>query len=109
MPALRRKSEALTGYLEFVLRAAEVPAGVLEIITPADPAQRGCQLSLLVHQQGRARFEFLADRGIMADWREPNVIRLAPVPLYNSFEDVWRIGQAVAAWSTTLTAAAANQ
>lgn len=109
MEALRRKSEVLTAYLEFVLRAAEVPAGVLEIITPSDPAQRGCQLSVLVHQQGRELFDFLAARGVMADWREPNVIRLAPVPLYNSFEDVWRIGQAVAAWSATLALAPANQ
>lgn len=109
MPALRRKSEQLTAYLEYVLRAAGLPAEVLEIITPPDPAQRGCQLSVLVHQQGRQLFEFLSARGIMADWREPNVIRLSPVPLYNSFTDVWRVGQAVAAWAATLTTAAANQ
>ncbi|OON70792.1 kynureninase [Hymenobacter sp. CRA2] len=108
MEALRRKSEPLTGYLEFVLREAGLPAEVLEIITPTDPTQRGCQLSLLVHRQGRALFDFLAERGIMADWREPNVIRLAPVPLYNSFEDVWRIGQAVAQWAEVLTLASAN-
>ncbi|MCC3155926.1 kynureninase [Hymenobacter sp. 15J16-1T3B] len=109
MTALRQKSEQLTGYLEFVLREAGLPAEVLEIITPRDPAQRGCQLSVLVHRQGRALFDFLAERGIMADWREPNVIRLAPVPLYNSFLDVWRIGQAVAAWSAVLLTPAANQ
>jgi kynureninase len=108
MAVLRRKSEQLTSYLEFVLGEAGLPAGVLEIITPADPAQRGCQLSLLVHQQGRAFFDFLAERGILGDWREPNVVRLAPVPLYNSFEDVWRIGQAVAAWTSVLAGAPVN-
>ncbi|KAA9331689.1 kynureninase [Hymenobacter busanensis] len=98
MPALRQKSEQLTGYLEWLLRELNLPADELEIITPADPAQRGCQLSLLLRRRGRALFEHFAARGIMADWREPNVIRLSPVPLYNSFEDVWRIGQAVAEW-----------
>ncbi|MEL5993354.1 kynureninase, partial [Hymenobacter segetis] len=70
----------------------------LEIITPADPAQRGCQLSVLVHERGRELFDFLAAQGIIADWREPNVIRLAPVPLYNSFEDVERVGEALTQW-----------
>ncbi|KUG06095.1 kynureninase [Solirubrum puertoriconensis] len=103
MPALRRKSEQLTGYLEFVLRNAGLPADVLEIITPGNPAERGCQLSLLVHREGRALFDYLAEQGIVADWREPNVIRLAPVPLYNSFADVWHIGQAFAEWAKRLT------
>ncbi|UYZ58526.1 kynureninase [Hymenobacter latericus] len=99
MPALRRKSEQLTAYLEFVLREAGLPAHELEIITPANPAERGCQLSVLVHREGRALFDYLAAQGIVGDWREPNVIRLAPVPLYNSFEEVWRIGQAFAQWA----------
>ncbi|GAA4379067.1 kynureninase [Hymenobacter koreensis] len=99
MSVLRRKSEQLTGYLEWLLRELQLPAERLEIITPSDPAQRGCQLSLLVRQRGRALFDYLASQGIVADWREPNVVRLAPVPLYNSFEDVWRIGQAVATWA----------
>ncbi|MVN76422.1 kynureninase [Hymenobacter sp. HMF4947] len=92
---LRAKSEKLTGYLEFWIKSLGLPANHLEIITPADPAQRGCQLSLLVHERGRELFDFLAAQGIIGDWREPNVIRLAPVPLYNSFEDVRRAGAAL--------------
>ena len=97
-PAAGQKSEQLTGYLEFLIRGLGRPASELEIITPADPAQRGCQLSLLVHQRGRALFDHLAAAGIVADWREPNVIRLAPVPLYNTFEDVHRAGAALRAF-----------
>ncbi len=95
MAALRRKSEQLTGYLEQLIRGLHLPSTALEIITPADPAQRGCQLSVLVHERGRALFDHLAAQGVVADWREPNVIRLAPVPLYNSFEDVRRAGAAL--------------
>ena len=95
MAALRRKSEQLTGALETLIRQLGLPPEQLEIITPADPAQRGCQLSVLVHSRGRELFDYLAARGIVADWREPNVIRLAPVPLYNSFEDVQRVGAAL--------------
>ena len=98
MAALRRKSEQLTGRLESLILNLGLPASQLEIITPADPAQRGCQLSVLVHQRGRELFDFLAAQGIIADWREPNVIRLAPVPLYNSFEDVDRVGIALASF-----------
>ena len=95
MAALRRKSEPLTAYLEGLIQALDLPKDRLEIITPADPAQRGCQLSLLVHRRGRELFEHLAARGVVADWREPNVIRLSPVPIYNSFEDVRRAGAAI--------------
>lgn len=95
MAALRAKSEQLTAYLEQQIRALALPAAELEIITPTDPAQRGCQLSVLVHRRGRALFEHLAADGVVADWREPNVIRLAPVPLYNSFADVARVGRAL--------------
>ena len=94
MAALRRKSEQLTARLEAHLRGLGLPTATLEIITPTDPAQRGCQLSVLVHERGRALFDHLAARGVLADWREPNVIRLAPVPLYNSFADVDRAGAA---------------
>lgn len=90
MAPLRAKSEQLTGYLEWLLQGLNLPPETLEIITPADPAQRGCQLSLLAKRNGRALFDALSREGIVADWREPNVIRIAPVPLYNSFEDVWR-------------------
>jgi kynureninase len=95
MPALRRKSEQLTGYLEYLIRDIGAPAEVLEIITPADPQQRGCQLSLLVHRNGRGVFDSLTAAGVILDWREPNVIRVAPTPLYNSFEDVYRFGEAL--------------
>ncbi|MDO7850783.1 kynureninase [Hymenobacter convexus] len=98
MPALRRKSEQLTARLESLIRGLNLPTDKLEIITPADPGQRGCQLSVLVHERGRELFDFLAKQGIIADWREPNVIRLAPVPLYNSFEDVDRVGEALTQW-----------
>ncbi|MBC7448382.1 MAG: kynureninase [Hymenobacteraceae bacterium] len=90
MIALREKSLQLTGYLANLLRGLNLPRETLDLITPQDPAQRGCQLSLLVGANGRALFDALTAEGIVADWREPNVIRIAPVPLYNSFEDAWR-------------------
>jgi kynureninase len=94
MDALRAKSEQLTGFLKLVLNEISVEHGNLfEIITPNDPAQRGCQLSLLVRENGRALFDALTRNGVVVDWREPNVIRMAPVPLYNSFEDVFRCGE----------------
>ena len=98
MPALRRKSEQLTAYLETLIHALGLPSSELEIITPTDPAQRGCQLSLLVHERGRELFDYLTSQGIIADWREPNVIRVTPVPLYNSFADVQRLGKALFQW-----------
>ncbi len=93
MDALRAKSLQLTGYLEFVLDQANQGKNRFRIITPRDPAQRGCQLSALTDERGRELFEQLSAQGVIADWREPNVIRFAPVPLYNSFEDVWVLGQ----------------
>jgi kynureninase len=91
---LRAKSEQLTAYLAFIVAEVAKATGTnLEVITPNDPAQRGCQLSILAHGHGKALFNKLTERGVIADWREPNVIRVAPVPMYNSFEDVWRFGQ----------------
>ena len=91
---LRMKSERLTGYLAFVIGEAARSAGAhLEIITPSDIAQRGCQLSIVAHGKGKELFRAISAKGVVADWREPNVIRVAPVPMYNSFEDVWRFGQ----------------
>ena len=92
---LRAKSLQLTAFLEQVLEAADKGRGLFKIITPRDPEQRGCQLSLLTDDRGKALFDFLEANGVIADWREPNVIRFAPVPLYNSFEDVWQLGQLV--------------
>lgn len=94
MPALRTKSEALTGYLETLLQPA-LETGRLSIITPKNPQERGAQLSLLTHTNGKALFDSLEAQGVICDWREPNVIRVAPVPLYNSFEEVWRFAQII--------------
>jgi kynureninase len=91
MRALRQKSEQLTGYLEYVL----APFSEVVVLTPEDPNQRGCQLSLLVRERGKALFTHLTEQGIIGDWREPDCIRLAPTPLYNTFEDVWRVGDAL--------------
>jgi len=95
MSVLRRKSEKLTAFLEFVLRDVEaaVENTRFEIITPMRVEERGCQLSVLMHGQGKPFFDKLTAAGVIADWREPNVIRLTPIPLYNSFEDVFRLGE----------------
>ena len=85
---LRTKSVALTGYLEKLL--AERCAGRVRVITPADPAQRGTQLSLMVEGATKAMQQRLAGEGIIVDFREPNIFRAAPVPLYVSYHDVWR-------------------
>ncbi|MDN3669310.1 kynureninase [Echinicola jeungdonensis] len=90
---LRKKSELLTGYLDFLIREIGGQNGVLEIITPKELDQRGCQLSLLVHKGGKAVFDELYQHGIVGDWRNPNVIRIAPTPLYNSFEEVFRFAE----------------
>jgi len=88
MPALRQKSIALTEYLLFLLD--QVPGDAFEILTPRDAASRGCQISLRTRADGKKLFQKLTDAGIVGDFREPDVIRVAPAPLYNSFEDVWR-------------------
>lgn len=93
MEALRAKSLQLTAYLEFILDEANRKQQRFRIITPRDPDARGCQISALTGDDGKALYDFLTENGVIADWREPNVIRLAPVPLYNSFEDVWRLGE----------------
>ncbi|NJC02128.1 kynureninase [Xanthomonas sp. 3272] len=101
MPALRAKSEQLTGHLEQLIHA-RVPQ-VLQIVTPAEPAQRGCQLSLRVaggRAQGRSLFEYLQSVGVLGDWREPDVIRIAPVPLYNRFSDLHRLVEQVETWAS---------
>jgi kynureninase len=90
---LRAKSELLTGYLEFLIKEISGESGVLEIITPNNPAERGCQLSLLIHRGGKAVFDEFYHNGVVGDWRNPNVIRLAPTPMYNSFLDVYRFAK----------------
>ena len=88
MTALREKSEKLTAYLEFLLN--QITNLPFVIITPDHPQRRGCQLSLLFQERGKEVFDKLTEQGVIADWREPNVIRIAPVPLYNTFEDAYR-------------------
>jgi kynureninase len=87
---LRKKSELLTGYLYFLLQQIDLEKEHFLIITPANASERGCQLSILMKKDGKKVFNKIAKAGVIADWREPNVIRVAPVPLYNSFEDVFR-------------------
>jgi kynureninase len=91
---LHSKREQLAAYLHFVL--SEINASfkdpVLKVITPDDATRRGCQVSMLMLRDGKKIFNELTAQGVIADWREPNVIRVAPVPMYNSFEDIYRFG-----------------
>jgi len=87
MKALRKKSVLLTGYLEFLINEFNKEDKIFEILTPKEPEDRGCQLSLYLLKYGKPLFDELMRRGVLGDWREPNVIRLAPVPLYNTFEE----------------------
>ncbi len=95
MQPLREKSLKLTGYLEFLLKGA--PSRRFTIITPAEPNERGCQLSILAHEEPRELFSKLEAAGVKCDFREPNVIRVAPTPLYNTFHEVWRFAQILTA------------
>jgi kynureninase len=88
MPALRQKSERLTGYLEFLLD--RLPPGFVRLLTPRDPQQRGVQLSLRFSKEPRRMLEKLNSAGVFCDFRSPGVIRAAPAPLYVSFHDVYR-------------------
>ena len=104
MAALRRKSEALTGYLERLI--LERLADTLQIVTPREPERRGAQLSLRVlrgrglagREAGRSLFDFLAAQGVLGDGREPDVIRISPAPLYNTHADVLRFARVVEVW-----------
>ncbi|HMQ00778.1 MAG TPA: kynureninase, partial [Cyclobacteriaceae bacterium] len=80
---LRKKSLQLTGYLEFLLNDIKSKADYFKIITPSNPNERGCQLSILMKQKGKEVYNYISEAGIVDDWREPDVIRVAPVPLYN--------------------------
>jgi kynureninase len=95
MDALREKSTKLTSFLEFLIRDNMKVKGErsFTIITPSDPGQRGAQLSMLARENGRELFQRILDNYFMADWREPNVIRVAPTPLYNTFEEVYRFAE----------------
>ncbi|MEM9837208.1 MAG: kynureninase [Bacteroidota bacterium] len=91
MDCLRAKAIKLTGYLETLVQS--LGDDVINVITPADPNQRGSQLSIQVKRADKSLFEHITAMGVIADWREPDVIRVAPVPLYNSFEDVFHFYQ----------------
>lgn len=91
MDKLIEKRNLIVSYLEFILQEIDKEVdSTFEIITPAD---RGCQLSVFLHGQGKALFNYLMENGVVTDWREPNVIRLAPAPFYSTFEDMYRFGQ----------------
>jgi kynureninase len=94
MPALRKKSEELTGYMESLID--ELPKGFCSIVTPRDPAQRGAQLSIQVRGNPREISQKLLEAGIVADAREPDIIRAAPAPLYCTKEDVKKFVEALA-------------
>ncbi len=95
MTAISKKRDDLTAYLEFVINTISEASEhtIFEIITPKEPTERGAQLSILAHGQGKPLFDAISRAGVIADWREPNVIRIAPVPLYNSYEDCFRFGE----------------
>jgi kynureninase len=97
MEKLHAKRKQLAAYLHFVLNDinSNQAERILEIITPANEKERGCQVSMLMLKNGKDVFNELTKQGVIADWREPNVIRIAPVPLYNSFEDIYRFGNIV--------------
>lgn len=88
---IRKKSILLTGYLEFLIN--QIKDDRIEILTPRDPQERGCQLSIQVKNADRSLHDGFMNAGIICDWREPDVIRVAPAPLYNSFEDVYEMTQ----------------
>jgi kynureninase len=93
MEKLRQKSLLLTKALFDVFEKINTKKKCFDLITPQNEAERGCQVSVLTNENGRDLYNFLSENGVICDWREPNVIRFAPVPLYNSFEDIFRLGQ----------------
>jgi len=95
MENLVAKGIQLSNYLLFILDGINSRSDkkIIEIITPRNEEEKGCQVSMLMLENGKEVFEALKQHGVMADWREPNVIRVAPVPLYNTFEDIYRFGE----------------
>jgi kynureninase len=97
MSNLIKKGKELSGYLLYILKDINslFSEKIIEVITPNEETQRGCQVSMLMHKDGRKIFDTLIQQGFIADWREPNVIRVAPVPLYNRFEDIYLFGEII--------------
>ncbi len=97
MERLHEKRKQLAAYLHFVLNEINRRQNekVIEVITPTNEDERGCQVSMMMLKDGKKIFDELTKQGVIADWREPNVIRVAPVPLYNSFEDIYRFGNII--------------
>ncbi|MDG3580800.1 kynureninase [Galbibacter pacificus] len=93
MEALIAKRDLLTSYLEFVLKTIDDEIGINDVFEIITPPERGCQLSVFLHGQGKPLFDYLMENGVITDWREPNVIRLAPAPFYTSFEEMYEFGQ----------------
>ena len=94
MDAIIKKRNHIVAYLEFILKEVDaVVDSSFEIITPTHQEERGTQLSVFLHGEGKALFDYLMKKGVIVDWREPNVIRLAPAPLYCSYEDMYEFGQ----------------
>lgn len=97
MEKISAKRNQITAYLEFIVKqVAEETQSRLEIITPENPSERGSQLSVILHGQGKDLFNYLMENGVVVDWREPAVIRLAPVPLYSTYEEMYDFGQILA-------------
>lgn len=96
-----QKGQLLSSYLMFLLKEMNDHSKnkIIEILTPQNESEKGCQVSMMMLQDGRKIFESLLQQGVFADWREPNVIRIAPVPLYNRFEEIWRFGEIVKQWT----------
>lgn len=94
MPALIKKRDMIVAYLEFILQETdrEVKSS-FEIITPSGQGERGTQISVFLHGEGKELFHYLMENGVVTDWREPNVIRLAPAPFYCSFKEMFDFGQ----------------
>lgn len=103
---MRAKSRRLTGYLEWLINSEL--ADVFDVLTPSQPEQRGCQLSLRVkgpRSAGRELFIHLSQHGVIGDWREPDVIRVAPTPLYNRYVDCLHFIAAVKQWKKSTSCA----
>lgn len=105
MEALCKKRDDLTAFMEYIIEDVSESCKdicTLEIITPKDMSKRGAQLSILAHGMGKDLFDFMTEKGVIADWREPNVIRIAAVPLYNTYMDAFKFGQILKEGITSL-------